>query len=172
MDFYKEIQDRESIRNYDPNRPIEKEKLLRIVEAGRIAPSAANLQPWKFILVSSKEKLKEIQACYPRNWFCDAPHILIVKGNKKIAWIRAHDGYNSLETDLTIAMDHMILAAENEGIGTCWIENYNPDILRRVLKLSPDEFVFSITPLGYTKSDFRKKFAKQRKPMDEVLEII
>jgi len=172
MDFYKVIQERESIRNYDPNRPIEKETLLRIIEAGRIAPSAANLQPWKFILVSSKDKLKKIQACYPRSWFCDAPHILIVKGNRKMAWKRPHDGYNSLETDLTIAMDHMILAAENEGLGTCWIANFNPDILRDALKLTADEFVFAITPLGYQKKDFNKKSAKQRKPLDEVLEII
>ncbi len=172
MDFIRLIQERESIRNYDPKRPVDKEILLRILEAGRIAPSAANLQPGKFVLVSSKEMLENVRACYPRDWFCDAPHILIVKGNKSMAWKRTKDGYNSIETDLTIAMDHMILAAENEGIGTCWIANFNPDILRDALKLGPDEFVFALTPLGYQKAGFRKKGGKQRKPLNEIMEII
>jgi nitroreductase len=172
MDFQKLIYERESIRSYDPFRPVQDEILSRIVNAGRIAPSAANIQPWKFILVSSKENLEKVRACYPREWFCYAPHILIVKGNKKLAWKRTLDGYNSIETDLTIAMDHMILAAENEGIGTCWIANFNPVILRTALHLGKDEYVFAITPLGYPKSGFKKIGAKQRKPMDEILERI
>jgi nitroreductase len=172
MDFQTVIKLRESVRSYDPNRPIDKEILLRIVEAGRIAPSAANLQPCKFILVSTNEFLNKIRACYPREWFCDAPHILIVKGNKKLSWKRSPDGYNSIETDMTIAMDHMILAAENEGIGTCWIANFNPVILRDALQLNEDEYVFAITPLGYQKSGFKKRGNKQRKPLDEILQLM
>jgi nitroreductase len=172
MDFYKVIQERESVRSYDSRRPIDNEIIVRILEAGRIAPSAANLQPWIFVVVSSKEMLEKVHRCYPRTWFCEAPHILIVKGNRKIAWNRAQDGYNSLETDLTIAMDHMILAAENEGIGTCWIANFDPVILRNELQIKPDEFVFAMTPLGYPKGGFKKKSVKQRKSLNEIVDFI
>lgn len=174
MEFTEVINDRESIRNYDPNRPVEEEKLRRVLEAGRIAPSATNNQPWKFILVSSPEKLKQVRECYHRPWFSDAPHILVVKGDRNDAWVRETDGYNSLETDLTIAMDHMILAAVNEGLGTCWVEAFNPFQLREVLGLKPAEFIFAVTPLGYQKSGFVKKgpAKKTRKNLEEVAEFL
>ena len=168
MDFFDVVETRESIRNYDSDKPIEEEKLQRILEAGRLAPSAANRQPWQFILVSSKQGLERVRPCYDSDWFRAAPHILIVKGRAGEAWTRA-DGYNSLETDLTIAMDHLILAAENEGVGTCWIANFRPDVLKEVLSLSDDERVFAITPLGYQTVEFTKKGRKNRKSLDEIV---
>ncbi len=172
MDFYDLIENRESIRNYDPSRPVEKSKLNRILNAGRLAPSAANKQPWRFLIVSSAEMLEKVRACYHRDWFKEAPHILIVTGCKADAWVKKYDGYNSLETDLTIAMDHMILAAENEGVGACWIAAFNPDILCNALSLEKDEIVFAITPLGYTKKGFSKKGTKDRKPLDEIVRFL
>jgi nitroreductase len=168
MDFFGVVETRESIRNYDSDKPIEEGKLQRILEAGRLAPSAANRQPWQFILVSSKQGLERVRPCYDADWFRAAPHILIVKGKAADAWTRA-DGYNSLETDLTIAMDHLILAAENEGVGTCWIANFKPDVLRAVLDLSDDESVFAITPLGYQTKGFKKKGRKSRKSLEEIV---
>lgn len=171
MDFMKLVTERESIRNYDPKRPVEREILEQILEAGRLAPSAANLQPWKFLLVSSEHILEQVRSVYPRAWFVEAPHILIVTGNEQLAWHRA-DGYNSIETDLTIAMDHMILAAENAGVGTCWVGNFDYVALRNILQLTDDEVVFAMTPLGYTKSGFTKKMQKSRKSFDEVVRFI
>jgi nitroreductase len=172
MEFQKLIFNRESIRDYDPDKTIEKEKLTRILEAGRLAPSAANKQPWKFYLISSKENLLNIKTCYGRSWFKDAPHVLVVAGKKKSAWTRQSDGYNSLETDLTIAMDHMILAAEAEGIGTCWIAAFDPEALKNSGLFENDETVFAITPLGYQKDGFRKSASKNRKAFNEVVAII
>jgi nitroreductase len=174
MDYAQLILERESVRDYDPARPVEDEKLRRILEAGRIAPSAAGRQPYKILLVSSKEMLGKIRPCYGRPWFSDAPHLLIVKGDWDKAWVREADGYHSLETDLTIAMDHMILAAENEGVSSCWVEAYDPFLLRKVLGLKPSEFVFSITPLGYPKSGYAKRgpSKKVRKPFEELVEIL
>lgn len=169
MDFYTLIKSRESVRHYNPDRKVEKEKLLRILDAGRLAPSAANFQPWKFIVVSEEPLLAEIKSCYGRNWLNNAPHMLIVIGDKTKAWTRAYDGYNSIETDLTIAMDHIILAAEHEGIGTCWIEAYDPSKLKEALKLKKDEVVFSITPLGYAVDGYQKR-EKKRKALDEIVE--
>ncbi|MDX9801824.1 MAG: nitroreductase family protein [Spirochaetia bacterium] len=172
MDFFKVISERESIRAYDPDNKIEDKVIKKILEAGRIAPSAANRQPWKFIVVSSEAMLEKVRKCYSREWLHSAPHILIVKGKRDKAWTRKYDKYNSLETDLTIAMDHMILAAENEGVGTCWIAAFEPDVLKKALNLDDDEFVFAITPLGYTPEGFSKSGSKIRKPLEEVAEFI
>ena len=172
MEFYNLIISRESIRNYDPDRQVPKQILEKILNAGRIAPSACNIQPWKFLVVSSPEMLEKVRACYSRDWFRDAPHVLIVVGLKDKAWKRSFDGYNSIETDVAIAMTHLILAAENEGVGTCWIEAYNPAILRKALSLSEDQLVFGITPLGFTKPGFYKNAIKNRKPLDEIVEFL
>jgi nitroreductase len=169
MEFTDLIRRRESVRSYDPARPLDAAVLARILEAGRIAPSAANRQPWRFLLVSSPEGLARVRACYDKPWFRDAPHVLAVAGRPADAWTRAKDGYNSLETDLTIAMNHLILAAENEGVGTCWIENYDPITLPAALGLAADEKVFSITPLGYPRAGWERKKDRPRKSLDELV---
>ena len=172
MNFQELISQRESIRNYDPGKPVETEKLRRVLEAGRIAPSAANRQPWRFYLISSIENLTKIKTCYQRNWFNDAPHILVVAGKRSAAWVRPYDGYNANETDLTIAMDHMILAAESEGLGTCWIAAYEPVKLHATGIFDDDEEIFAITPLGYQKAGFQKRGIKDRKAFDEVVRFV
>ncbi len=172
MSIYELIRNRESIRSYDPQRPLDKTTLSRILDAGRLAPSAANRQPWRFLLISSKEMLDKVRPCYTRSWFQDAPHILVVVGKVDEAWVREKDQYNSLETDLTIALDHMILAAEYEGVATCWIGAFDPDILKEALSLADNERVFSLTPLGYPREGFEKKDAKKRKAFEEVVEIL
>ena len=172
MDFYELVRGRESIRSYDPQRQVDKETLYRILEAGRLAPSAVNYQPWRFLVISSGEMLAKVRSCYGRDWFSDAPHILVAVGLKDEAWVRQKDGYNSLETDLTIAMDHMILAAEYEGVATCWVGAYDPYMLREVLELKKNEIVYSITPLGYPKQGFEKKGSKKRKPLEEIVEFL
>ncbi|HUV09078.1 MAG TPA: nitroreductase family protein [Spirochaetia bacterium] len=169
MNFYELIAGRESIRDYDPQRPVNPAVLDRILEAGRLAPSAANRQPWRFFLVSSKKMLEKVRPCYPTDWFQNAPHILVVLGKEDEAWRRSSDSYCALQTDLAIAMDHMILAAENEGVGTCWIAAFKPDILYRALSVRENERIFTITPLGYPKRGFVKKGSKQRKPFGEVV---
>ena len=172
MDFFELINTRESIRDYDPEAIIKKEVLLRIINAGRIAPSASNKQPWKFLVISSREMLEKIRPCYHRDWFKDAPHILIVLGDKSSSWVRKKDGYNSIETDLTIAMDHIILAAETVGVATCWISAFDNELLRTALQLTDSQIVFNITPLGYPRHGFQKKSDKTRKSIEEVVEFL
>lgn len=169
MEFYDLIQNRESIRDYNPDKVVPEAVLNRILNAGRLAPSASNRQPWTFVLISSPEKLEEVRSCYHREWFKQAPHILVIVGNKADAWVRSYDGYNSLETDAAIAMDHIILAAENEGVGACWIIAYEHDKLAKAIGLNPQEEVFCITPLGYQNEGFQKRKNKIRKSLDEVV---
>lgn len=172
MEYYELINARESIRDYDPGKPVAKDVLERILNAGRLAPSAANRQPWIFIMVSSKEKLKEVRECYHNEWFKKSPHILVVVGDKTNSWVRGYDGYNSIETDMAIAMDHMILAAENEGVGTCWIIAYDYELMAKAIGLQENEVIYCITPLGYPHDGFQKKGNKIRKQLDEVVRQI
>jgi nitroreductase len=167
MDFKKVIEERESCRSYDPDRSIPQQILQELAEAGRIAPSACNLQPWKFLFISSSELLRKVKNSYGSRWVDTAPHFLIVVGKRSSAWVRS-DGYNSLETDLTIAMDHMILAAESLGVGTCWIAAFDDTTLRKALSLNEDEEVFAITPLGYLPAEKGKKAHKNRKPLKDI----
>lgn len=170
MEYYELIRSRESLRNYDPDRPVPMEIIERILNAGRLAPSACNNQPWRFLVISSAGVLEKVRGCYHREWFKDAPHVLVMIGLKEEAWIRRFDGYNSIETDVAIAMTHIILAAENEGVGTCWIANFNPAMLREVLGIDVQEVVFGITPLGYARPGYRKSTGKKRKPLTGIAE--
>lgn len=172
MEYTDLIKKRESLRNYDPERPVEQDILKRILEAGRLAPSACNIQPWKFLVISSPAFLERVRKCYHKDWFKDAPCILIIVGSRDKAWKRSFDGYNSIETDVAIAMTHIILAAENSGVGSCWIEAYNPEVLSEAISLKENQVVFGITPLGYPKPDYNKVPIKNRKPFDEVVEFL
>ena len=172
MEFTELINTRESVRNYDPERPVPEDIILRILDAGRIAPSAKNLQPWKFIVISSSPLLEMVKECYKRDWIKDAPHIVVVTGLKEQAWIRGYDGYNSVETDVTIAMTHIILAAENEGVGACWIAAFDPACLKEAIKPAEGQVIYGMTPLGYPKPGYQKTSVKKRKRLDEVVEFI
>jgi nitroreductase len=171
MTFHQLITQRESIRSYD-SRPVEKEKLIRILDAGRLAPSAANRQPWRFYLVSEIANLAKVHQCYGRSWFRQAPHILVVAGKQEQAWTRAVDGYNSIETDLAIAMDHIILAAADEGVGSCWIAAFDYSKLKTVGLFDETEVIFAITPLGYPARGHVNRLAKDRKALEEITVFI
>jgi nitroreductase len=172
MEYTELIHNRESVRNYDPDRPVPKEILMKILDAGRVAPSACNCQPWKFQVISSSAMLEKVKTCYQRDWFKDAPQILVILGLRNQAWNRSYDGYNSIETDIAIAMTHIILAAENEGVGTCWIAAYNPTLLREAINPDENQVIFGITPLGYPKPGFRKTSLKKRKSLEEIVDFL
>ena len=171
MDFTRVISGRESIRSYDPTKPVDKAVLERILDAGRIAPSAANRQPWRFLLIQSRDVLSQVRRSYQKPWFQDAPHVLVVVGRTGEAWTR-QDGWSSIETDLAIAMDHMVLAAENEGVGTCWIAAFDSMALRSTLSLTSDDRVYAMTPLGYPRPGFAKKGKRERKALTDVVRYL
>lgn len=168
MEFSELIHKRESVRNYDPKKPVSREILEKILEAGRIAPSASNYQPWEFWVLSSPEILAKVKASYSRSWLQDAPAILVVTGDLNDAWERS-DGYNSLQTDLAIAMYQMILAATDMGVSTCWVTNFDPNLLRQALNLKDSVQVYGITPLGYPKPGFIKREVIMRKPIEDMV---
>jgi nitroreductase len=172
MEYTELIRTRESVRNYDPERPVAKDVLVKILDAGRISLSAANRQPWKFLVISSPALLDKVRDCYKRDWLRDAPHILVVLGLKDQAWVRSFDGYNSVETDAAIVMTHIILAARNEGVSTCWIAAYDPGLLREALQPGENEIIFGITPLGYPKPGYVTTRLKERKRLEDIVKYL
>jgi nitroreductase len=171
MNFKELVLKRESVRYYDFQKKVSKELIIDILETAHFAPSAVNSQPWEILIFSEGEKLNEIKSCYKRDWLQTAPVVIAVKGDKTKSWTRKIDGYNSIETDLAILMDHIILAATEKGLGTCWIANYIPEKLSAVLELKSNETIFAITPLGYPSRNYISH-QKKRKHLNEIAFII
>jgi len=164
MDFSDLIQARYSVRNY-LDKPIEVEKLKLVLEAGRLAPTADNRQPFRLIVIEDESTRKALAAAYARKWFYTAPVIIVACGVPSEAWRRA-DGFSGLETDVAIAVDHLILQATELGLGTCWIADFKPQAVREVLSLPPELVPLILTPLGYPGGKARPK--KRRDQSDLV----
>ena len=145
--FLELAKSRYSVRNY-LDKPVEDEKLKYILEAGRIAPSAANYQPWHFIVIRDPEMRKEIGSTYNRSWFLQAPVIIILCGDHSASWKRP-DGKDHCDIDIAIAADHMTLAAEDVGLGTCWICHFDAKRAREILKLPENIEPIVYLSLGY-----------------------
>jgi nitroreductase len=146
MDIHDVIANRRSIRKYRPQ-PVEPEKLQRVLEAGRLAPTAANRQAFVIYVVAGAG-YEPIRAAYARDWCWEAPVVLVVCSRPAAAWTRG-DGRCYADVDAAIVMDHMILAAAAEGLGTCWIGAFDAAALRAGLGLEDDLEPVCMTPLGY-----------------------
>lgn len=167
MDFYSVIKTRRSMRKYQ-RKVVEEDKLERVLEAARIAPSATNAQPFRFIVVKTREVREKLRSSYDREWFWSAPVIICACGLKGEAW-RRRDGRSYLDVDVAIAVDHLILAATAEGLGTCWIANFDPEEAKRVLGLADDVEPIVMTPLGYPAAS---PGPTPRKSLDEIVRFI
>ena len=156
---------RYSIREYK-NKPVEKEKILQVLEAGRIAPSAVNFQPWHFIVLTEESVKSEVAETYPRDWFKEVPAIIVICGDHSKSWKRK-DGKDHCDIDAAIAIDHMTLAAVDIGLGTCWVCAFDAKKCHEVLNLPEHLEVMALMPIGYPEDHETPE--KKRKPMDEVV---
>ena len=126
MDFSQLIRARYSVRAYKPD-PVPDELLVQVLEAARLGATAANRQPFQVIVIRTAGREAELRRVYPREWFVQAPLVLCVCAVLGEAWVRGRfDGKNSADVDAAIVMDHMILAAADLGLGTCWVAAFNP----------------------------------------------
>jgi nitroreductase len=162
--FWELIQKRYSVRAYKPD-PVEDDKLEGVLEAVRLAPSADNRQPFQFIVVHTKGREEELRRIYSRGWFVQAPLVICACGVPTQNWVR-RDGKNYNDVDVAIAMDHLILAATELGLGTCWIAAFDPVTAREVLGLPEGVEPIAFTPLGYPAD---QPGPKMRKALDELV---
>ena len=160
MEFRDLIRKRYSVRAYKPD-AVEPEKLDRVLEAAILAPTAANRQPFRVIVIRTAGRQEELRRIYKNEWFVQAPLVIGICGVPTEAWTR-RDGKNYCDVDVTIAMDHLILAAANEGLGTCWIGAFDAQAAREVLELPAGVEPIAFTPLGYAADAPREKKRKSR----------
>jgi nitroreductase len=148
MEFRELVRTRYSARTYDPA-PVDDAALTRILEAVRLAPTAANRQAFRVIVLATEGRENELRRIYDRDWFVQAPLVLAVCAVPGEGWVRAVDGWSAAGVDATIAMTHLVLAAADEGLGTCWVAAFDPTAAREVLGLSEGVVPWAFTPLGH-----------------------
>lgn len=165
MSFQELVRVRYSVRAYDPA-PVDEGALMRILEAVRLAPTAANRQAFRVVVIRTKGHERDLRRVYDRDWFVQAPLVLAVCAVPAESWVRAVDGWSAAEVDAAIAMTHLLLAAADERLGTCWVAHFDPAAAREVLGLPDGAVPFAFTPLGHP-ADARPP--KRRRPFEELV---
>ena len=166
MDFEDVIKERKSTRNFSEKK-ISKEDLDKILEAGRIAPTAKNNQPIKIYVVQSDIDLAEIDKASPCRY--GAQTVLVVCGNKEEAF--SNGSHSTYETDSCIVATHMMLEATNIGVDNIWIDLFNRDIIREEFNLPENIIPVCLLPLGYKSENCSPSVNHNvRKNIDEIVE--
>ncbi|MEM2465478.1 MAG: nitroreductase family protein [Candidatus Bathyarchaeia archaeon] len=166
MDVFEAIQKRRSARAYEPA-PVPGEILEKILEAARLAPSAGNIQPWHFIVVTDAEKRKRLAEAPFAGFLKEAPVVIVGCGDQGASpkWFMV---------DVAIAMQNIVLAATAEGLGTCLVGSFNEDKIRDLLKIPSNYRVVALLALGYPreKIDIQGKILhliRRRKSLKEIV---
>ncbi len=166
MSVLKVIQERRSVRKYKKD-PIPEDVLQRVLEAARLAPSGKNYQPWKFIVVQNEElKEKLAQASAEQFFMAEAPIIIVGCGFPDDSYSSMGRYMKSWPVDVTIALEHLILQATEEGLGTCWIGSFEEEEVKSTLNVPENVRVLALTPLGYPDETVPYR---GRKRLDEIV---
>ena len=163
MTFLELARQRGSIRGYRPD-PVEEEKLQQVLEAARLAPTSANRQRFSFVVVRTAGKEEQLRQVYKPDWFIQAPLVIFGCGTDVPA--ERPDQRDWIDLDLGIAFDHLVLAAHDLGLGTCWIGSLDQAATREMLGLPDDVEPIVVTPLGYPAVPPREK---KRKPLSDLV---
>jgi nitroreductase len=166
MRFLQLAASRTSVRAYKAEKP-SKDEIEYMLEAARLAPSAVNFQPWKFILVTQPEGMSKLYECYPREWFKTVPCAIVACADHTQSWKRSADGKDHANIDVAIATEHICLAAEELCIGTCWVCNFDVDKCKESFNIPDGIEPVVMIPFGYPSSDSKPE--KKRKPLSEIL---
>jgi nitroreductase len=164
MELHEVMAKRYSVRAYRPD-AVDEATLDRVLQAACLAPTACNLQPFRVLALRTAGRQAELGRIYPKPWFIQAPLVVGMVALPGEAW-RRRDGRNYADVDATIAMDHLILAATAEGLGTCWVAAFDPIAAREVLGLPDGADPIAFTPLGYPADTLRPR---QRRPLAELV---
>ncbi len=169
MTFLELAKRRFSVRSFKTD-PVKDEDIQYILEAGRVAPSANNFQPWQFIVVSGESKNEQVNALYHREWFDDAPVVIIVVADHGKSWHRSSDGKDHADIDAAIAADHITLAATERGLGTCWVCNFDVDKTKEYFGLPDNLEPVAFLPLGYPAVEVNvERHITKRKPLEDIV---
>jgi nitroreductase len=165
MEVIDAIRSRKSVRSY-LDKAVEKEKLSRVLEAARMAPSAGNRQEWRFVVVTDPEKRRRLgEEAAGQRFIAEAPVVIAVCAQTDGRIMRC--GQACYPIDVAIAVDHLTLAAVAEGLGTCWIGSFDPEVVRRILAIPKEIVVVELLPLGYPRDP--QPVAKSRLPIETIV---
>jgi len=161
LEFLNLVRKRRSIRKYKSD-PVPRDKLEYVLESARLAPSWGNSQCWKFIVVSDEVKRRAIAT---RDWVAEAPVIIVGCAYPHLSGSRFNQQYYML--DMGIAMEHLILAAAEQGLGTCWVVGqFDEESVKQTLNIPNRVRVVALTPLGYPAE---APGPKNRKSFEEIV---
>ena len=164
MTVQEAIQQRFSVRAYQ-DKPVEEDKLRRVLEAARLAPSAGNRQEWRFVVVQDAKTRQQLaEAANGQAFVGQAPVVIAAcaEGEPHVMTC----GHLCYPIDVAIALEHLALQATEEGLGTCWIGAFREDEVQKILGIPPEVRVVELMPLGYPAAQAP---AKRRLAMDEIV---
>jgi nitroreductase len=168
MEVFEAIQKRHSARSYLPDKvPIE--KMMKILEAARLAPSAGNIQPWHFIIVTEQRKREKLSKGRYAKFLVESPIVIVGCGDRQ-----ASPNWHLVDT--TIAMQNMVLTATSEGLGTCWIGSFNEDQVKQLLDI-PERFkIIALLAVGYCREtmDLSSRvlhFFRRKKRLEKIVSL-
>ena len=148
--FNELVQKRYSCRNYKPT-TVGRKMIEQILETAHYAPSATNAQPWRVFVLTTPESLAKARRAYNREWFATAPAVLLLCAQTDKAWTRA-DGKNHADIDIAILTDHITLAATELGLATCWVCNFDAQLISAEFGLDSNCKPLVLLSLGYPAS--------------------
>ena len=163
MNLLELIKRRYSCRSYLPT-SVEQVKLDYIMECVRFAPSAVNKQPWRFRIVRDQADKEKLQECYNREWFKTAPMYVICSILHDEEWVR-YDGKHHGDIDIAIAVEHLCLAATEQGLATCWVCNFDAERCKQLFAIADNEEPAVLIPIGYAADESKEK---KRKEMEDI----
>lgn len=165
-DFIQLVTQRHSCRAFEDRR-VDRATLLMVLEAARLAPSACNRQPWSFLVADEEPALAVARRAYDREWMATAPAVIIALGHHDVAWHRGYDNKDATDIDLSIAIDHLTLAAQSLGLGTCWVCAFDKEVIARGFNLPPQVEPIALIPIGYPAGGDTP--AKKRRSLEEIV---
>jgi nitroreductase len=165
MNVHEAIRARYSVREYLPT-PVPDDSLFRVLEAARLAPSSSNRQEWQFIVVRDEERRRRLaMAANHQMFIAEAPVIIAAVGTDPQSIMTC--GVPRYAVDVSIAVTHMMLAAVEEGLGTCWIGAFSQEKVKEILSVDKGGVVVTVMPLGYSKAE--RTPAKSRKRLEDIV---
>lgn len=167
MDFLNLAKKRYSCRSF-LKKKVKKEKIEKILEAGRVAPTAVNFQPQRILVLDDEEKLSRLNECTKYGW--GAPIVMVICYDKTISWKRQYDNKDEGIVDASIVATHMMLEIQDLGLGTTWIGSFDPEKVREIYKIPENLEIISLMPVGYPAEDAKPSSShEKRNSMEEIV---
>ena len=167
MEFNKLIAERYSVRSFK-NEHLEKDVIDKILEAGHKAPTGCNYQPQRILVINSDDAIEKLKNCTKCHF--DAPTAMLVCHNRDESWKRVYDGALSSPVDAVIVTTYMMLAAQNEGVGTCWVMHFDPEKMRETFSIPENVEPVALLVMGYPSDDAKPlDLHFKSRPIDETV---